>query len=129
MLVAVNRVRAAHGLSRLSLDPRLNGAAQGHVDDMAGNDFVSHTGSDGGTVLTRGHQAGYPSGALGENIQAGLSTVGGAMAAWMASPSHRDNVLRPAFRHLGVGYRFVHDDGGRARYGHYWTIVLGVPRR
>jgi uncharacterized protein YkwD len=127
VLVAVNAYRTAAGLPRLALDPRLTRAAQAHVDDMVTNDFVSHTGSDGGSVVTRGRRAGYPPGSLGENLQAGLGTVEEAVDAWMASPGHRANMLREEFRDLGVGYRFVADDDGQAAYGHYWAIVLGVP--
>lgn len=127
MLESINTRRRAFGLAPLSLDLRLSQAAQSHVDDMITNDFVSHTGSDGGTVVSRGRLAGYAGRALGENLQAGLPTAAEAVAAWMDSPGHRDNVLRREFRHLGVGYRFVRDDDGTASYGHYWATVFGAP--
>jgi uncharacterized protein YkwD len=42
----------------------------------------------------------------GENLAWGTGSLGGAhaiVAAWLASPEHRANLLRPSFRRVGVG--------------------------
>lgn len=124
----VNQVRRQRGLDPVTLDERLTRAAQAHSEDMAYNDFVGHHGSDGTTGHQRGRAAGYPVRLLGENLQMGLATVDEAVAAWMESPAHRENLLRPQFEDMGIGYVFLESDGGRARYGHYWTLVLAAPR-
>lgn len=129
ILSEVNRIRLDRSLPALTLDGRLSRAAQAHSDDMAVNDFAGHTGSDGSTGPDRARAAGYDAHLLAENLQMGLAAPHDAVAAWMASPSHRDNLLRPRLVHLGVGYTFVPQDGGRARYGHYWTLLMAAPRQ
>jgi uncharacterized protein YkwD len=50
--------------------------------------------------------AGY-GGAMAENLFASTESVGqladAAMAAWMGSPAHRQVILDPRYRYLGVG--------------------------
>jgi len=55
----VNLERSNVGLDPVGIDMRLIGAARRHSDDMAANDFVSHTGSDGSTVGLRVTAQGY----------------------------------------------------------------------
>jgi uncharacterized protein YkwD len=43
---------------------------------------------------------------VGENLGWGIGwrkTAQGIVAGWLASPSHRANLLRPGFRRVGVG--------------------------
>ncbi|MBO0922478.1 CAP domain-containing protein [Cellulomonas sp. zg-ZUI222] len=42
-------------------------------------------------------------GTVGENLSLGYPTAQGAVAGWMASPGHRENILRPAYTQIGVG--------------------------
>lgn len=113
-----NQQRASHGLPPVSLDPALTQAAQAHSDDMANNNYFSHTGSDGSDPGQRIARAGYsPIYAYGENIAAGQPSAEEAMNAWMNSESHRSNILSPYFQHIGVG--LAHKEG--TTYGYYWT--------
>jgi uncharacterized protein YkwD len=44
----------------------------------------------------------------GENLAWGTGsrgTAGGVVAAWLASPEHRANLLRPSFTRVGIGER------------------------
>lgn len=116
-----NQERAAAGLPPLASDPALMTAAQGHSQDMADHDFVSHTGSDGSTHYQRIARAGYsPLYASAENIAAGYASPASVVAAWMASPGHRANILSPLYTHIGVGYVYEADDTFGPYY-HYWT--------
>lgn len=127
MAAEVNRVRALAGLPPLTLDERLSQSAQAHSEDMAAHDYAAHVGLDGNTAADRARAMGYPARRLGENLQLGLETPQEAVAAWMDSPTHRDNVLRTQVGAMGVGYAFVPNDGGHARYRHYWTLVVATP--
>ena len=49
-----------------------------------------------------GKRAGYGR-AVGENLAAGYDDIATLVDAWMASPGHRANILRPAFGRLGIG--------------------------
>jgi uncharacterized protein YkwD len=123
MLERVNADRAAAGLSALSVDGRLNAAAQRHAVDMVNNNFFSHTGSDGSTVATRATDAGYSWQMIGENIAAGSPDVDGTYSQWWNSAGHRDNMMNPDFQHMGLAHCY----SPSTTYGHYWVQVFGRP--
>jgi uncharacterized protein YkwD len=124
-----NQERAAHGCPPLEAEVHLMNAAEGHSSDMAVNDFFSHTGSNGSNPGDRMLGAGYPGFTQwAENIAAGYSTPANAMAAWMNSQGHRDNILNCSLEEIGVGYVYRNPDPGGVTYRHYWTQVFAKPR-
>ena len=109
-LCLVNGARADRGLAPLALDNRLGTAASAYARELVAGSYFSHTGRDGSDVLDRVKRAGYLDGAagwrIGENLAwgtGGLATPGAIMQAWMNSAGHRDNLLNPAYRQIGVG--------------------------
>lgn len=116
----VNNERRRAGLSPLRIHSRLNAAAQAHSNDMARNNFFSHTGSDGSSFGDRMRRFGYNFRRGGENIAAGQSSPQQVMQSWMNSPGHRRNILNGNFRDIGIGFA----RGGR--YGTYWTQNFGA---
>jgi uncharacterized protein YkwD len=110
-LCLINRARAAHGERALRPNGRLRRAAQAHTDSMAFGDYFEHSGPRGQTPLARMRAVGYVSSSragyeVGENIAWGtlwLSTPHAIVAAWMASPGHRANILDPRYRETGIG--------------------------
>jgi uncharacterized protein YkwD len=133
MLALVNEQRAAGrscGSSGtfgptgpLGLDLRLAEAAQGHSEDMAQNDFFSHTGSDGTSGADRIAAVGYDWRAWGENVAAGSPDAAATVAQWFDSPTHCATFMNPVFTEVGFGY----DQDADADYVHYWTANLGTP--
>lgn len=111
VLCLVNRERAAQGERRLTPDVRLQHAAQAHTDNMAYRDYFEHVGPRGDTPLSRIRASGYlyssqVSYEVGENIGWGTlweGTPEAVVAAWMASPGHRANILDARFRSTGIG--------------------------
>jgi len=67
--------------------------------------------------------AGYIPINWGENIAAGYSTAAEAVAGWMSSEGHRDNLLNPGFTEIGLG--IVADERGNL----FYTQVFGTPWR
>jgi uncharacterized protein YkwD len=109
-LCLVNRERRAYGERPLRANSRLRHAAQTHTESMAFGDYFEHVGPRGQTPLTRMRDAGYISRRVsfevGENIAWGtlqLATPRAIVAAWMASPAHRANILDPRYRETGIG--------------------------
>jgi len=125
-LCLVNGERADRGLAPLALDGRLGAAASAYARDLVAGSYFSHTGRDGSDVLDRVKGAGYLQGAsgwrIGENLAWGtgaLATPGAIMQAWMNSAGHRDNILNPAYREIGVGIALgnpARSDGAGATY-------------
>jgi uncharacterized protein YkwD len=100
LLREMNRARAAHGVGRLTADTHLQRAARAHSREMIDTDVFQH-GAFGGRMAqfdVTGHLA-------GENLAWGTGARGtaqGIVAAWLASPEHRANLLRPAFTRVGI---------------------------
>jgi uncharacterized protein YkwD len=105
-----NQIRAEHDLPALHENKRLRKAALGHSKDMVRDRFFEHTTPEGVTMVDRILKAKYvredEGWVLGENLAWGTGSLGtprGAVDAWMDSPGHRANVLKKAYRELGVG--------------------------
>ncbi|MGH2864332.1 MAG: CAP domain-containing protein [Solirubrobacteraceae bacterium] len=137
-LCLVNRQRARHGERPLRANVRLRRAAQAHSRSMAFEDYFDHVGPRGQTPLARMRAVGYLSSRqlgfeVGENIAWGtlwLATPGAIVAAWMASPGHRANILDPRYRETGIGVS-PHPLGSRAhgQRGAIYTQDFGVISR
>ena len=107
-----NQIRAQAGLPALKANVKLQKAAQGHSIDMVNEGFFDHTNPAGDTFVDRIVAAGYvkrnDGWTLGENLAWGtgdLSTPAGVMNAWMNSPGHKANILKKAYREVGIGIR------------------------
>lgn len=124
----VNQERARAGCAPLAIHSALMRAALEHSTDMALNDFLSHTGSDGSQPWDRMTRAGYNWSQAAENIAAGYSSPESVVQGWMGSPGHRNNILNCSLRDTGVGYYYLAQDTGTVNYHHYWTQVFGTPR-
>jgi uncharacterized protein YkwD len=115
-----NQIRAEKDLPLLKDNSKLRKAAIGHSSAMVSQGYFDHTSPDGDTFVDRVVGAGYikrnDGWTLGENIAWGtgdLSTANGVMNAWMNSAGHKANILKKAYREVGVGIRLgvPTDDG------------------
>ncbi|MEU7059278.1 CAP domain-containing protein [Streptomyces sp. NPDC046197] len=113
----VNAERARVGCPALTLNAALTKSAQAHSEDMAAHQNMSHTGSDGSSPGDRITRAGYSWSTYGENVAYGYATPEQVMAAWMASPGHRANILNCSFKEIGVGL---------AQPNSFWTQDFGA---
>lgn len=108
----------------LSWNCALENAALGHSQDMAANNYFSHTDLNGGSGGDRATQAGYNWSAWGENIGAGYSSVDAVMQDWIDSPGHCENLMRSQFTEVGAAKAFNFG----SEYRTYWTQAFGKPR-
>ena len=109
-LCLINAARARHGLRRLRGNAKLAVAARRHAGDMVAHRYFSHDSLQGVDFFSRVQSAGYGARrfrlVVGENLAWGsgeLATPAQTVKAWMASPGHRANILRPGFREIGIG--------------------------
>ena len=101
LLRQMNVVRAQHGLGRLTFAQNLERAARSHSHSMLAGNVFAH-GAFGSRMLQFDISGTF----AGENLAWGTGTRGtarGVVAAWLASPEHRANLLRPSFKRVGVG--------------------------
>jgi len=116
-LCLINVQRHSHGLPTVRLNPRLSQAARAHSRDMVRRRYFSHTTPEGLSFADRIRGTGYLRASrqwfVGENLAwgwRGRDSARRIVRAWMHSPPHREVMLNPAYREVGIG------------------IVSGVPR-
>jgi uncharacterized protein YkwD len=108
----MNQVRASHSLRPLRYDDKLRAAARSHSADMIRRGYFGH-----GAFGRRMSAFGVRASVVGENLAWGTGVYAAPptmVQAWVASPEHRANLLRPGFRRVGVGAavgRFVGRSG------------------
>jgi uncharacterized protein YkwD len=105
----INQERTSHGLAPVAPNADLRQAALSHSNEMVREGYFEHTSPAGLTFSARigatGYMRGTRSWQVGENLVWGtgpLSTPQALVTAWMNSPPHRENLLKPAFREIGV---------------------------
>ncbi|HZP84771.1 MAG TPA: CAP domain-containing protein [Chthonomonadaceae bacterium] len=118
-----NAERDAQGLPPLKLQENLSASASWLANDMAAKGYFAHTDKQGRNIQPRLPDFGYTHYAyIGENIAAGQATPAAVMRGWMNSPVHRDDLLNPHFREIGVGYVYRQNSPFR----HYWVQDFGA---
>jgi len=115
----VNQARADVGRAALTVNQQLMNAAQNHSLDMACNDFLEHSGSDGTWVGDRLVQAGYFKPYYLELIAIGLPQD--ALNQWRDDRTHWEALINSRVTEIGVGYVFSRFSS----YGGYWTVNMG----
>lgn len=98
----VNAERAKAGLSPVSVDTKVENAAQVRAQEIVTS--FSHTRPNGSAFGTALKAAGVSYKACGENIAYGQKSPEAVMNAWMNSSGHRANIMNPNFKYIGVGY-------------------------
>jgi uncharacterized protein YkwD len=119
----VNARRATAGLRPLAINATLMREAQRFSGVQAAMGTISHRGNDGTNAGQRLARAGYNWRFYGENLAAGQETPEAVVAAWMASPTHRANILTPKAREIGIGHTFRANDP--SRFYDYYTMEIG----
>ena len=109
-------LRASQGLQALRSNSSLDRIALVHSQDMAANGYLSHVDRSGQRAQARVRNAGITNCGIGENIAQGQNSVEEVVAAWMASPGHRRNLLNSDYASYGIG-----------RVGDTWTLVFALP--
>lgn len=109
-----NKYRADAGLPLLTQDSVLDAKAQIRANEATVR--FDHTRPDGSSCFTV--LDGVDFNTAGENIAGGQVTPEQVVEEWMNSPSHRENIMCPDFRKIGVGYT----TGGY--YGTVWVQIF-----
>jgi hypothetical protein len=122
LLADTNNSRAANGVASLSLNAKLDAAAQACADDMAARDYWSHYTPEGNPPWIWVSAQGYAYQKLGQNLATGFSDEQATIDGWMNSPPHRENLLDPSFTEVGFGY--ANNPNYTAAGGGPMTIVV-----
>lgn len=107
---ATNELRSLNGAEELALSSELTELAMQRAAECAL--YFSHTRPNGLSCFTLGDK--YSA----ENIAAGQSMPTFVMDCWIASDGHRENMLRPEMKQMGVGC--FENNGVK-----YWVQLFG----
>src|SRR3990167_2938475 len=97
-----NEKRVANWLNPLSTNATLSQAAQAKGADMLNKDYWAHVAPDGTQPWKFFLDFGYRYRFAGENLARDFTNPSSAVDAWMASPSHKENMLNPKYKEIGV---------------------------
>jgi hypothetical protein len=97
-----NEKRAAAGLAPLEFNGQLAEAAKAKGNDMIARDYWAHVAPDGTEPWKFFRDVGYKYRYAGENLARDFSDASSAVNAWMASPSHKENLMSPKYKEIGV---------------------------
>jgi uncharacterized protein YkwD len=119
-----NAERRRHGLPRLAANRKLTRAARGHARDMVRRHYFGHFSPANRDVVDRVASTGYNRGrfAAQENLYwwKPRQRPVVVLRAWMASATHRANILNPAWDHFGLATVM------RSPFGAGGITVVGV---
>ena len=114
VLYLINTIRVSNGLGALQPNQMLTDIARSRCNDMIVNSYFSHYTPDGRNIFNIFRENGVSYVNAGENLgQSSPASSGTPEAfanAWMASPTHKANILRSVYSKIGIG---VVDGGGR----------------
>lgn len=122
LMALINDYRAANGLGPVGYSATLTNAAVWMAQDMAANNYFSHTDSLGRDPFQRMTDFGYPSNVWrGENLAGGPADPGTVLNLWISSPGHNAVLLNANYVAVGIGRAY----GAGTTYGWYWAADFG----
>ncbi len=97
-----NAERRQRGLEPLQSNASLTAAAYAKASNMFTEQYWDHFGPNGETPWQFIRSSGYEYSYAGENLGKGFTTAEGLHQAWMASVTHRDNIMNEHYTEIGV---------------------------
>lgn len=98
----VNKERKGLGMEPLKENPQLDQAAYLKAKDILEKDYFSHWSPEGISPWYWFKISNYQYKAAGENLAIGFLDSEEVYQAWLNSPSHRANLLNPAYKEMGI---------------------------
>lgn len=111
LLAYTNTERSDRGEAPLTMNTELSRAAELKVQNMFKDQYWAHNAPDGTTPWHWFGAVGYDYSEAGENLAKNFTTDDSTVAAWMASPTHRANILNGDYRDAGFAIAHGSLDG------------------
>ncbi len=103
VIMLTNQTRTNLGLPSLTQNGKLTAAAQAKAKDMLDKQYFAHNSPEGLTPWYFIRSQGYAYEKAGENLAIHYTTAEGVHDGWLASPTHRANIVKAEFTEIGVG--------------------------
>ncbi len=98
-----NVERTNNDLAPLTYNSTLSQAALAKGNDMLAKGYWAHFAPDGTSPWSFFLSFGYKYRYAGENLARDFADAGTAVNAWMNSPTHKENILNPNYKDIGIG--------------------------
>lgn len=105
VIALTNASRAEAGESALVVNSKLSQAAEMKASDMIANNYFSHTSPAGKTPWVWIQKENYDYVYAGENLAMDFHSAEKMEDAWIASPSHRANILNQNYHEIGAAVK------------------------
>ncbi len=102
VLDLTNKARTSQGENTLSLNEQLNQAALAKATNMFNDQYWAHNSPSGKTPWVFVQDMGYKYSVAGENLARDFGDAPTMVNAWMASPSHKANILQAKYKDTGI---------------------------
>lgn len=99
---ATNEKRVSAGLKPLVYNEKLADAARRKAANMFSENYWAHNSPSGKTPWVWFNDAGYKYVYAGENLAKDFGSTDRMMEAWMASPTHKENIVSPKYSEIGI---------------------------
>ena len=102
LIELTNRERQKAGLSQVTENDALDRAAAAKAQNMLAENYWAHFAPSGKTPWDFMLGSGYKFSFAGENLAKNFYKSNDVVTAWMASPTHRDNLLNSKYKDIGI---------------------------
>lgn len=120
-----NEDRADENIAVLAVSPVLTNAAQQKANDMASKGYFAHISPEGITPWYWFKQVGYDYIFAGENLAVNFTDSVDVHRAWIASPTHKQNILDQRFTEIGIA---TAEGFYKGRQATFVVQMFGKPR-
>lgn len=97
-----NQARLKNGLPFLKLNPLLSKSARLKAEDMFAKNYWAHQSPDGQSPWFFIKSVDYRYSIAGENLAKDFYDTESMFKAWLASPTHKDNIIHPKYQEIGI---------------------------
>lgn len=98
----LNQERKSRNLNTLNWNSKLYDACQKKANHMIENNYFEHYAPDGTSPWNFIINSNYDYKVAGENLAMDFSTSKSTHNAWMASPTHKENILNPEYEDYAI---------------------------
>ena len=106
------------------LSATLSEVARQHALDMARHRYFDHQDLSGRSPADRVKAAGYHEQLVAENIAYGTLSIEDAIAGWLNSPGHCENLMDPRLKEMGIAFA----PGSGEHRELYWVQLFADPK-
>lgn len=125
LLKLTNQDRVKNHLAPLRYSPILSRAAQDAVTDESDQKYFGHYTPNGHAFQYWLNLEEYKYQYAGENLARGYATIQDAETAFMASPTHRANILSPDYTEIGIDTLIAVNGENQSEY---IVVMFASPR-